>query len=130
MFFRHLSGNENDNPAESAAESANIIEGTEDDVAQEEDVAQRADAPTCIFCDKKRKKVKGREESLSIFKNNGLETIKNMASTINDLNMQRKIEDLLSDQITVFHKSCKTRYYHSYVKLSYQKMKKNRTGTS
>lgn len=67
---------------------------------------------TCFFCGKSRKKIKGREEKLSVF-GNGLDSIQNLAIESNDMDMVDKLQNLPPNQELFFHKYCKNHYITS-----------------
>lgn len=67
----------------------------------------------CFFCDKIRKKVKGREENLYLFTKVGRDSVKEIAKSTEDTDMVKKLNDLPSDVDSFYHKSCKVTYNNS-----------------
>ncbi|XP_057322444.1 uncharacterized protein LOC130665846 [Microplitis mediator] len=80
---------------------------------------------TCLFCGKTRKKFRGREEKLSIFTKNGLDSVEILAVESNDYDMTPKLQNLPSDQEYFFHKNCKNNYITSRKSILQQSKEKS-----
>ncbi|KAF5292460.1 hypothetical protein FQA39_LY14007 [Lamprigera yunnana] len=76
----------------------------------DQDVTQSQNITICFFCEKSRKKIKGRENKLALFTPAGRLTIKNLAIRSQDSNMVNKLENLSSEQECFCHTACKNIY--------------------
>lgn len=61
----------------------------------------------CFFCEKHRKKVKGREEKLSVLLSNSIDSIRTLATQSGDIDMNQRLQQLPLDGEYFYHKSCK-----------------------
>ena len=68
-----------------------------------------SDINLCMFCNKSRKRFRRREEKLHAFdKESVLQRIETIAFHLNDINIQTKLQDMQSNNQTIFyHNNCK-----------------------